>query len=219
MSKEAIILAGGNAFRLKPHTFTPKPLLELKPGLTLLEYQVKWLRKHGFDHVVVASRTVLLEDLDVEWSLEREKLGTGGALKQAFTKIRGRKAYVMNVDDILLYDPSLLWSWHRSYVSVALVKARLPFGAVRLEGEKVVGFIEKPWLDFWVSAGHYVWDWEAVKDYLPDKGDLEVTALPTLAKQGKLWGLALSSSWYTINTYKDYVLVKRLVEGGVIPIP
>jgi NDP-sugar pyrophosphorylase family protein len=32
---------------MKPHVWIPKPLVELVEGVTLLEWQIRWLRKHG----------------------------------------------------------------------------------------------------------------------------------------------------------------------------
>ena len=110
MTREAIILCGGYSQRLKPYTDVSKPLLELTPKLTLVDYQIQWLRKHGFERIILASRETHLTDLNVEYSVETEKLGTGGALKKAAKKCRGKYVYAMNVDDMLLgnYNPSKL---------------------------------------------------------------------------------------------------------------
>ena len=52
--REAIILAGGEGWRLKPATWVPKPLLKINKK-TLIDHQIYWLRSHDFENIVVAS--------------------------------------------------------------------------------------------------------------------------------------------------------------------
>jgi len=94
---EAVILAGGESWRMKPHVWVPKPLVELVEGVTLLEWQVAWLKKHGFSDVYVCASGFKIEELDVHWVEEREKLGTGGALKRAALQLRGDRFYAMQL--------------------------------------------------------------------------------------------------------------------------
>jgi len=89
--KEAIILAGGEGWRLKPETWTPKPLLKINKE-TLLDKQISWLQARGFRNIVVASDKDGLTTLDVEYSVETNKLGTGGATMKACQKIKGNIA-------------------------------------------------------------------------------------------------------------------------------
>jgi NDP-sugar pyrophosphorylase family protein len=52
--REAIILAGGEGWRLKPATWVPKPLLKINKN-TLIDHQIEWLRSHDFENIIVAS--------------------------------------------------------------------------------------------------------------------------------------------------------------------
>jgi len=75
-------------------------------------------------------------------------------------------------------------------------------------------------LDFWVSAGHYLWHREEGMKVLPLEGDLEQTALPMLAARGLAWAYRLEPKdrpvWLTINTYKDLLHARRVLsELGV----
>ena len=99
-----------------------------------------------------------------------------------------------------------------------LARPHIGFGVVKLEGDFVIGFEEKPLLDFYVSAGHYVFKREVIEKYFPDRGDLERETLPILAINKLLKGMKLEGEWYTINTYKDYINVKKLVESGNIKL-
>jgi NDP-sugar pyrophosphorylase family protein len=217
---EAVILAGGESWRLKPHVWVPKPLVELVEGVTLLEWQVAWLKKHGFDDVYVCARGFKIEELDVYWVDEREKLGTGGALKKAALLLRGDRFYACNCDDLLFDDPWNLAARAARGATIAVAKPKLPWGLVRVERGRVVEFIEKPVLDnalqvfapFYVSVGHYFWDKDVAISVLPEKGDVETTALPALAANGMLYAYAVKGQWLTINTYKDLIQARQIIQ-------
>ena len=216
---EAVILAGGESWRMKPHVWVPKPLVELTEGVTLLEWQVSWLKKHGFNDVYVCARGFRIEELDVYWVEEREKLGTGGALKRAALQLHGDKFYACNCDDILLDDPRNLTARTARGATIAVAKPRLPWGVVKVEHGRVTEFIEKPVLDrisqlfadFYVSVGHYFFDKDAILPLLPEKGDLEKTALPALAANSMLHAYVIKGKWITINTYKDLLEARELI--------
>ena len=56
----ALILAAGYGTRLRPHSRDrPKCLMEIEPGVTLLEYQLKQLREAGISNVFVVTRPEL----------------------------------------------------------------------------------------------------------------------------------------------------------------
>jgi len=207
---------------MKPHVWVPKPLVELTGGVTLLEWQVAWLRKHGFTDVYVCARGFRIEELDVYWVEERRRLGTGGALRQAALQLKGDRFYACNCDDILLDDPRNLTKRAHRGATIAVAKPRLPWGVVKVERERVVEFVEKPVLDwvaqlftdFYVSAGHYFFDRDAVLPLLPEEGDLERTALPALAANGMLYAYVVRGKWYAVNTYKDLLEVRRALAAG-----
>lgn len=205
MTGEAIILCGGYSQRLKPYTDVSKPLLELKPNLTLVSYQIGWLRKHGFQRIILASREEKLTDLDVEYSVETEKLGTGGALKKAAKRCSGEYVYAMNVDDILLgdYNPAKLEEHADRGATIVISKPRLQFGRVQIENDIIIGFEQKPPLDFYVSAGHYTFKKEVILDHFPDRGNFENEASPKLASLKMLRPYIFNGLWLTINTLKD----------------
>ena len=217
---EAVILAGGESWRMKPHVWVPKPLVELVEGVTLLEWQVSWLKRHGFSDVYVCARGFRIEELDVYWVEEKEKLGTGGALKRAALQVRGDRFYALNCDDLLFEDPRNLTQRTQRGATIAVTKPKLPWGLVKVERGRVIEFVEKPVLDnalrvlsdFYVSVGHYYWDKDVAISVLPEKGDVETTALPALAANGLLWAYVVKGEWVTINTYKDLLLAREVIQ-------
>ena len=207
--REAIILAGGEGWRLKPATWVPKPLLKINKN-TLIDHQIRWLRSHDFDNIVVASNRDDLTKQPVDYSLEEDSLGTGGATKKAFELIKGKVAYVMNVDDLVFYDPKELFDYAGKGAGILLAKPEIPFSRVTLEnGISVIRFQQRETLDFYVSTGHYVFKRSIVENLFPDKGDFEFTAMQRLADKKMLQGYTYHGIWFTLNTMKELMRVKN----------
>ena len=92
MSYTAVILCGGVGARLRPYTNTfPKPLMPLGE-LPILEVIVRQLKKYNFKRIVLAvnHKADLLKlyfekgkkfGVNIEYSLEKNNLGTMGPLK------------------------------------------------------------------------------------------------------------------------------------------
>jgi D-glycero-alpha-D-manno-heptose 1-phosphate guanylyltransferase len=207
--REAIILAGGEGWRLKPETWVPKPLLKINKN-TLIDHQIKWLRSHDFENIIVASNRTDLTKEPVKYSVDEDSLGTGGATKKAFELIKGKVAYVMNVDDIVFYNPNELFDYAGKGAGILLAKPQIPFGKVTLEnGINVIRFQHRETLDFYVSTGHYVFKRGPVQTLFPDKGNFEFTAMQRLADKKMLQGYTYHGMWFTLNTMKDLREVKR----------
>jgi D-glycero-alpha-D-manno-heptose 1-phosphate guanylyltransferase len=207
--KEAVILAGGEGWRLKPATWVPKPLLKINKN-TLIDHQIEWLRSHDFDNIIVASNRKDLSKLPVTYSLEKENLGTGGATKKAFGLVKGKVAYVLNVDDLLFYDPTELFDYAGKGAGILLAKPQIRFGKVTLaNGIDVIRFQHRDTLDFYVSAGHYVFKKSLVEQLFPDVGDFEFSAMQRLADKKMLQGYTYHGMWFTLNTMKELMDVRN----------
>jgi D-glycero-alpha-D-manno-heptose 1-phosphate guanylyltransferase len=207
--REAIILAGGEGWRLKPATWVPKPLLKINKK-TLIDHQIYWLRSHDFENIVVASNRTDLTEEPVTYSPEKDSLGTGGATKKAFEHIKGKVAYVMNVDDLVFYDPNELFDYAGKGAGLLLAKPQIPFSKVTLEnGVSVIRFQQRETLNFYVSSGHYVFKRSVVEKLFPDKGDFEFTAMQRLADKKMLQGYTYHGMWFTLNTMKELRQVKN----------
>ena len=226
---ESIVLCGGESKRMKPYLPFNKPLAEIGGGRLLVEYQVDWLRSHDVDHVVLAIDKETYEGLRVlrpglldfvDCSVEDVRLGTGGAVVKALELLDSSRFYLMNVDDIILsdgYGPgdllSVLDGFDGALGSVLLGRARFPFGVVETRSSRVVGFRQKPILDFRVCAGHYAFTVEGVERYFPSRGNFEDGALQRMARDGVLYSLDLEGEWITVNNVKQLEAARRRLEG------
>jgi len=212
---EAIILCGGEGWRLKPDTWVPKPLLKID-NETLLDRQVNWLVNHGFESIILAASKEIAEELRahtlqgiVKLSIEEVRLGTGGATKKAVELCKSKRVYVMNIDDIVFYDPKELYEYADKGGAILMAKPMLPFGKIFTRGSKVLRFEQKPPLQFYVNAGHYVLKTDVVRNLFPERGDMELQTFQRLADLGKLRGYKYNGLWLTINTMKDLITVRE----------
>jgi NDP-sugar pyrophosphorylase family protein len=217
MRYEAIILCGGEGWRLKPDTWAPKPLLKISADETLVDRQIRWLLEQGFSNIVLASNrsfpeSVYFNNPVVKTSLEERKLGTGGAIKKAAALINADKFYAMNVDDIVFYDPRKLYKYANRGAAILLAKPRLLFGKITTQRDMVTKFEDRPLLGVWVSAGHYVFSKKLVEEYFPDEGDFERKAMQEIVSKEFLKGLKCKGDWLTVNTMKDLMKVREYFE-------
>jgi mannose-1-phosphate guanylyltransferase len=227
----AAILAGGFGKRLRPYTEEiPKPLVEVA-GKPILEWQIEWLKRHGIEEFVLLTgyrKEKIIEYIGsgsklgvrVTYVVEDEPLGTGGAVKNAEHILSKTDVFlVLNGDIITNLDPiKLVEKLDEGFLGViATIPLPSPYGILEIEDSRVKGFIEKPKLkDYWINAGVYALKPDALK-YFPEKGDLERTAFPAMARDGVLGAVRYEDIfWKAIDTYKDLEEATKMIEklGG-----
>ncbi|NPA84654.1 MAG: nucleotidyltransferase family protein [Crenarchaeota archaeon] len=217
---KALILAGGYGKRLKPLTDEiPKPLIEVA-GKPILGWQIELYKKHGINEIVLAVghlKEKIMEKVGsgskygvkAVYVVEDKPLGTGGAIKNAEVVLRSEPMFVASNGDIITnLDVSKLCKALEGSGAVAamsLVPLPSPYGVVIAdESGRVREFKEKPKIpDYWINAGIYCMKPE-IFEYLPESGDVEKTAFPQLAKEGKLIAVKYPEAfWKSIDNFKD----------------
>jgi NDP-sugar pyrophosphorylase family protein len=221
----ALVLAGGKGERLRPLTEDrPKPMI-LLAGKPILEYHLTWLRDNGVSHALLLCgyRADVIQDyfgdgrrwgLTIEYSLEEQPLGRGGAFKLAFGQVPEREEVLIGTNgDVLCNQPlAPILRAHRASGAVAtvmLTRFVSPYGIVRVARDgRILRFEEKPRLPHWINAGLYVLS-RPFFDLLPDVGDHEDTAFPLLAERGRLRAYRARGYWRSIDTAKDLTEAAR----------
>ncbi|MBX1885407.1 D-glycero-D-manno-heptose 1-phosphate guanosyltransferase [Campylobacter peloridis] len=150
---QAIILAGGLGTRLKSVIKDlPKPMAPVndKP---FLEYLFKYLQRQGIDEVILSvcyKYEVIqeyfknkFENINIIYNVEKEALGTGGAIKDALKFVKN-EAYVLNGDtffDINLGDLKL----DNSKICIALKQMQEfdRYGTVNVDDQGIVTSFEE----------------------------------------------------------------------------
>lgn len=216
--EQAVILAGGQATRMRPYTDDrPKAMVEVA-GLPIIAHQIRWLKANGVAEVVVSCgyRAEVIEEhlgdgtalgVRVVYAREDEPLGRGGGLKFAAKRLPHptQRWMAMNGDVICDLNVDELEEHHAStgaIATIALAQYRSSWGIADLDGDLVRGFLEKPLLPYWINAGIYCFE-PSLTDLLPDIGDHEDTTFPRLAEQDRLVGFRIKGYWRGIDTAKD----------------
>lgn len=225
---QAIILAGGKGERLRPFTQDrPKCMVEIL-GVPLLGYQLQWLSAQGITDVIVSCgyRHDVIESffgsgekwgVRLEYSVEDEPLGRGGALKLAFKKLADGEDLCLATNGDVVTNVRLkpLLQAHResgSLATVVLAPFNSPYGVVEVDGDdRIVAFHEKPELPYWMNAGIYVLSRE-IESMLPDKGDHEDSTFPRLAQERQLGAYKSRAYWRSVDTVKDISEVAKELE-------
>jgi D-glycero-alpha-D-manno-heptose 1-phosphate guanylyltransferase len=221
---KAFVLAGGLGTRLRPQFGElPKSLAPLG-GRPFLVRQLEWLAAHGVREAVIlagygarALREAVGDGarfgMAVEWSIEAEPLGTGGALAQARALVRG-PALVVNGDTLADCDPWKLEErrWRRgAWGTLALYRVDDAASRGRVEvgpDGRIARFVEKDAAyrgAAWVNGGVYAfapWLWRRLPH--SGAGSLERDVLPALAAEGKLEGLELPGKFWDIGTPEEW---------------
>jgi mannose-1-phosphate guanylyltransferase len=228
----AVVLVGGEGTRLRPLTYeTPKPMLPVM-NRPFLEHQVEHLRRHGVDRIVLACgyrpdaiRAHFGDEL--EYVVEPEPLGTGGAIAYAARGI-DETFVVANGDVLTDLDLTALVAFHRergARMTIALQPVDDPsrYGVVVTDSDgAVTAFVEKPAPGTTdantINAGTYVVEPD-VLDLIPAGRavSVEYEVFPALVGAG-LHARSFTGYWRDIGTPASYLdaNVERLPDGGAI---
>ncbi len=220
---KAIILAGGLGTRLRPLTEKiPKPLLPIK-GKSILEHAILNFKRYNVTDIIISAgylapkiREYLGDGttlgVKINYSVEDSPLGTGGALKRAAQGI-GETFLAINGDNLADFNWDQIIKVHRHNSAKATlflypVEDVTQFGIVRLEGEKILEFIEKPSLEKAPSnlnnAGGYVIE-PGVLDILPNGvSSIEKDGFEKLAALGVVFSHIHPAQWFPTDTIEKY---------------
>jgi len=224
--KKAVIIAGGLGKRLVPLTESiPKPMLMIK-GKPVLEHSIAWLKKNGITEIIICTGYLShkIEDyfgdgkkfgVRISYSIEKEELGTGGALKNAQSLI-GNETFIMLYGDLVI-DINLLnfVSFHKSKNSLGtltLHESDHPYDSDMIKCDKdrrIIEFIGKPKpgqkFENMGNAGLYCFESEILNLFPNGKSMLDKEALPEALKKGaNLYGYMTNEKIIDIGTHDRY---------------
>lgn len=159
MNMEAIVLAGGLGTRLRSVvTDLPKPMAPVA-GRPFLAWLLDELAQTGFTKVILAVgykyEVIQLHfgarhgQMELDYSIETEPLGTGGALKQALTLATAPQVFVINGDTHIDLNYKAMQQAHeQATTEITIAACAVPdvgrFGAMDIDSQgHVAGFFEK----------------------------------------------------------------------------
>lgn len=224
---EAIVLVGGLGTRLRGVVSdVPKPLAPVA-GRPFLAWVLDHLSSCGIRHTVLAAGYLAEKvqecagrewnGMAIDYSIETETLGTGGAIGQARSFLHGDLAHVLNGDTFLRYQPAALEaatlaSGAQIGVALARVDDLSRYGAVECRESRVTAFLEKgrsgPGL---INAGCYFLRREALAG-LPAQSrySFETEVLAPMTAAGKVAGFIATEGFIDIGVPDDYLRAQTM---------
>jgi NDP-sugar pyrophosphorylase family protein len=217
--------------RLRPYTtILPKPLVPLGDR-PILEHILLRLHASGVRtvdlcvghlgeliQVYFSQADGLPDDLELHWHWENEPLGTAGALR--LVPDLGGTFIVMNGDVLTTIDYRELVSFHeRSGAALTVAthakRVDIDLGVIEAEGDRIVGYREKPRLDYDVSMGIYVYDERALA-HLPAEGACQFPDLVhRLLDAGEtVAGYRSEAEWFDIGTPDEHQRAAEAFESS-----
>ncbi|MFH1916638.1 MAG: nucleotidyltransferase family protein [Nanoarchaeota archaeon] len=219
--KTGVILAGGMGTRLKPITTEiPKPLVPVQ-GKPILEHNIELLRLHDIKDIIISIgyKGEMIREyfgdgrkfgVNIFYVEEKEPLGTAGPLRLAEALLQS-SFVLMNGDelkDIDLFEMFHCHKEHHAWGTIALTEVADPvsYGCAKLDGEKILAFIEKPSKgkepSSLINSGLYILEPDVI-GLIPNKNcSIEKEIFPKLAEKGVLYGFKFNGQWFDTGTFE-----------------
>jgi mannose-1-phosphate guanylyltransferase len=239
---DAIILVGGQGVRLRPLTITRHKSLVPVANKPAIEWLFDWLSHHGIKRVILAigqNNEALSQkyphgsygNLEINHVVERERLESGGAIKNAVQQASLKNRFlVLNGDIFVDFDLSKAIDEHhkrKASLTLALCKVKNPsaYGvAVTDSTSQIIGFVEKPppgtAQSNLVNAGVWIFEEKLVEEIPDGKVRVEETLFPSLvARNQPILGYQFDGLWADIGTPNHYLEINQKIakrEGGNI---
>jgi mannose-1-phosphate guanylyltransferase len=240
----AILLVGGFGTRLMPLTKnTPKPMLTVA-GVPVTEHQLAMAKAAGITEIVLAT-SYLSEvfipyfgdgskwDMKIKYAVEKDPLGTGGAIRNAAKLLNTNESVVILNGDVLsshnLSEQIRQHEAHDADVTLHLTQVAdaRAFGCVPTDSDgRVTAFLEKmenP-VSNQINAGCYVFNPRVISTIpLDTVVSVERETFPQLVANGaKVFGYLENAYWLDIGTPRALLkasidIVKR--SGDFLAMP
>ncbi len=226
---DAIILAGGFGTRLKSViSDVPKPLAPIN-GKPFLQYLMDFLnsQKGIVDNVVLSLGymqdkvinhfNAKYKDINIIYSLEKEPMGTGGAIKQALNYTVSEDAFILNGDtffDLDLKKMSQFYVSNGAELVTALKKMDNSerYGFVEIdESFRIINFSEKKdKKQGYINGGVYITNKDVFKRFsINDKFSFEKDFIEKYLKNLNLLGYISDGYFIDIGIPEDYEKAKK----------
>jgi NDP-sugar pyrophosphorylase family protein len=188
--------------------------------MPILEVLLRQMKRSGIDEVVLTVghlaeliRTFFQDGsrygLHICYSIEDRPLGTAGPL--SLVEGLDNTFLVMNGDVLTTLEFCDLIEYHRSQGAIATIaaydrKVRIDFGVIQSnQHQEIVGYIEKPTYDYYVSMGVYVFE-PRVLSYIPHNEYLNLPdlVLNMIGSGERVLSYPFQGYWMDLGRLSDY---------------
>jgi len=223
MFKEVIILAGGFGTRLQSVVNNVPKSMALVNGRPFLEYILDHLEFYSVKKVILATgyKHDMIEAhfgnkykyLKLDYSIEEEPLGTGGAIKKALTLCESKKVLILNGDTLFKVNIGKLNDFmhvQRARCVIVLHEAEdvSRYGCVETDNRAVITrFVEKGKAtgNGLINGGVYVVEKSLIDELqLPDKFSFEKDFIEKYYSEITIHGMVCKQYFLDIGIPEDY---------------
>ncbi len=221
-AREAIVLAGGLGTRLRDTVpGIPKSMVPVA-GLPFITHVIRFLLSRGvkkfifslgYKHEMIQEfLQTHFSSLTIQYSIETEPLGTGGAIRLACEKATESNVLVLNGDTLFKVDIKGLYSFHDQHdaectLSLKPMNDIRRYGVVELKpNNSIENFKEKEYYEQGlINGGVYLLNVSKfLEENLADKFSFEKDWLEKFYRSKKIFGFIQDSYFIDIGTPEDY---------------
>lgn len=150
-----------------------------------------------------------------------ENTSTGGRIRKIKKFIIEENFCLTYGDGVSAINIKKLVNFHiksKKKATLIAVKPQGRFGSLKLEGNKVEQFLEKPLGDGgWVNGGFFVLNKDIFNYIRSEKTIWEREPLERLSKNNQLMSYKFNGFWYAMDTLKDKNYLENLWSSGKAP--
>jgi glucose-1-phosphate cytidylyltransferase len=160
-----------------------------------------------------------------DWTVDLVDTGmetlTGGRIKRLAPFLGGETFMLTWGDGVSNVDLKRLLAFHREHGKLATVTTVRPparYGRMRMEGNKVVEFAEKPQMEEgWINGAFFVLEPEVLEYIEGDNTMFEHAPLERLASDGQLMAYKHDGFWQCMDTLREKQILEDLWSSGSAP--
>lgn len=227
---QTAILCGGEGTRLREYTEAiPKPLIEIG-GKPILWHIMKIYSHYGHNDFILCLgykgekiKEYFEKNNSESWKITfaetGQKANKAERLMQIKELIKGNTFLLAYGDDVSDVDINKVIELHNKNGKTATLTAINPesqFGVLKLNGDIVAGFIEKPKLDTWINGGFFAVD-KKIFSHLKKGNELEDQTFKELASKNEITAYKHNGFWKCMNIFKDVVELNEMWNNGKAP--
>ena len=222
---KVVILAGGLGTRLSEYTKTiPKPMVTVK-GKPLILHIINHYKKFGLTDFIIATGykgevikkffKKKFKNLKISVINTGSNTMTGGRINRLKYLLKGEVFFLTYGDGLSDVNINKLIKFHKKNKNIATLTAVRPparFGAIKLNGSKVIYFKEKSSLDEgWINGGFFVFEPEIFNYLKNDKTYLEREPMQKISKKKLLGAYKHNGFWQCMDTKRDKVILEKSI--------
>lgn len=236
---KVIILAGGLGTRLYEYTNRiPKPMVKIA-GYPILIHIMNHYIKYGFKDFIIAAgyKNKIIKNYFSNFKKDGEpffckinknnckvnivdtgqKTLTGGRIKRLKKYFTDDETFMFTYGDgICDVNLKKLLKFHnknKKLITVTAVRPPARFGEIKIQGNKVKSFREKPQTsEGWINGGYFVTNCKFFNYIKDDRTILEKNPLEKACKNKNLFAYKFKGFWKCMDTLRDKQVLEKIMK-------